>query len=118
MIKELFSMVLADIPGIHFDLDFFSWIIVGLIAGFLASAFVRGRGYGCIGNIIVGLIGGFIGGYLASFLNIQGNFHFCGSVFISFIGACILVAILQAVTGGFDRARESRYYRDRDRDNV
>ena len=86
-------MVLADIPGIHFDLDFFSWIIVGLIAGFLASAFVRGRGYGCIGNIIVGLIGGFIGGYLASFLNIQGNFHFCGSIFISFIGACILVAI-------------------------
>ena len=86
-------MVLADIPGIHFDLDFFSWIIVGLI-------------------------GGFIGGYLASFLNIQGNFHFCGSIFISFIGACILVAILQAVTGGFDRARDARYYRDGDRDNV
>src|SRR2546421_12700195 len=90
MIKELFSMVLADIPGIHFDLDFFSWIIVGLIAGFLASAFVRGRGYGCIGNIIVGLIGGFIGGLLSRFLNIKGNFCSCASLFISVLAACIL----------------------------
>src|SRR5947207_9955584 len=100
MIKELFSMVLADIPGIHFDLDFFSWIIVGLIAGFLASAAIRGRGYGCIGNIIVGLVGAVIGGYLASLLDIQGTFHFWGSVIIAFIGACILVAILQLLSGG------------------
>src|SRR2546429_5532503 len=51
-----------------------SWLFVGLIAGFLASAAIRGRGYGCIGNIIVGLVGAVIGGYLASLLDIQGTF--------------------------------------------
>ena len=77
-----------------------SWLLVGLIAGFLASAAIRGRGYGCIGNIIVGLVGAVIGGYLASLLDIQGTFHFWGSVIIAFIGACILVAVLQLLSGG------------------
>ena len=80
--------------------DLLAWLIVGLIAGFLASAFVRGRGYGCIGNIVVGLIGAFIGGYLADLLNIQGTYHFWGSVVIAFIGSVILVAILQFISGG------------------
>ncbi|HZS75129.1 MAG TPA: GlsB/YeaQ/YmgE family stress response membrane protein [Ktedonobacteraceae bacterium] len=97
-------MFLASIPGITFNLDLLSWIIVGAIAGFFASRFVRGKGYGCLGNTVVGMIGAIIGGYLASFLSIQGNFHFWGSLFISFIGACILVAVLQLFTGGFDRS--------------
>ncbi len=80
--------------------DLLAWLIVGLIAGFLASAFIRGRGYGCIGNIIVGLIGAFIGGFLADLLNIQSTYHFWGSVVIAFIGSAILVAILQFITGG------------------
>src|SRR5207302_4006979 len=89
------------IPGVNFALnDLLSWIIVGLIAGFLASAVVRGRGYGCIGNIIIGLIGAVIGGYLASLLNISGTFHFWGTLLIAFLGACILVAILQVFSGG------------------
>lgn len=101
-------MILA-IPGITFDLGFFSWLFVGLIAGFLASAVVRGRGFGCIGNIIVGLVGAVIGGYLASLLNIQGTFHFWGSLLIAFIGACILVAILQLFTGGWRRKQPERW---------
>jgi uncharacterized membrane protein YeaQ/YmgE (transglycosylase-associated protein family) len=79
-----------------------AWLLVGLIAGFLASLFVRGRGYGCLGNIIVGLIGSVIGGYLASVLEL-GTFRFWGSIVISFIGAIILVAILQLFTGGRGR---------------
>lgn len=94
-------MLVLAITGINFAInDLLSWIIVGLIAGFLASAVVRGRGYGCIGNIIVGLIGAVIGGYLASLLNISGTFHFWGTLLIAFLGACILVAILQAFSGG------------------
>ena len=80
--------------------DLLTWLIVGLIAGFLATAVVRGRGYGCIGNIIVGLIGAVIGGYLASLLDIRGVYHFWGSLIIAFIGACILVAVLQFFSGG------------------
>ena len=94
-------MLLLAIPGVNFALnDLLSWIIVGIIAGFLASAVVRGRGYGCIGNIIIGLIGAVIGGYLASLLNISGTFHFWGTLLIAFLGACILVAILQVFSGG------------------
>ncbi len=79
-----------------------AWLIVGLIAGALASAVMRGRGYGCIGNIIVGLVGSVIGSILASALDL-GTFHFCGSIFISFIGAAIFVAILQLFSGGNHR---------------
>ncbi len=43
-----------------------SWIVVGLIAGFLAGVVVKGGGYGCIGDIVVGVIGGFLGGWIAS----------------------------------------------------
>ena len=78
--------------------DLIVWLIIGLIAGFLASKVVRGRGYGCLGDIIVGLIGSVIGGFLGSFLNL-GRLHFIGEIIISFIGACILVAILQFFSG-------------------
>jgi uncharacterized membrane protein YeaQ/YmgE (transglycosylase-associated protein family) len=72
------------------------WIVIGLIAGFLANVFVRGRSAGCVGNIIVGLVGSFIGGTLVSALDL-GNFHFCGSIFVSFIGAAILLTLLRLV---------------------
>lgn len=46
----------------------FSWIFVGLIAGWLSGLVMKGGGYGCIGNIILGIIGGLVGGFLASAL--------------------------------------------------
>ena len=75
------------------------WVLIGAIAGFLASSLIRGRSYGCLGNTIVGMIGGVIGGYLASLLNITGYFQFWGALGISFIGACIFVFLLQALRG-------------------
>ena len=97
-------MLLLATTTVNFAInDLLTWLVVGLIAGFLASAVIRGRGYGCIGNIIVGLIGAVIGGFLASLLNISGTFHFWGTVIIAFLGACILVAVLQALSGGRSR---------------
>ena len=64
----LASFVLADI---HLNLtNVLWWLVVGLIAGFLASVIMRGGGYGIVGDIIVGIIGAFIGGFLASLLGI------------------------------------------------
>ncbi|SRR5260221_11135264 len=80
-----------------------AWLVVGLIAGFLASVVMRGGGYGIIGDIIVGIVGAFIGGLLAGLLFPGAAFGFWGSVLVAFIGACILIAILRAVSGG--RAR-------------
>ena len=81
------------------------WLLVGLIAGFLASRVMRGGGYGLIGDIVVGLIGAFIGGWLAGFLGFGNTYGLIGSIVIAFIGACILIAILHAVAGGSHRRR-------------
>jgi uncharacterized membrane protein YeaQ/YmgE (transglycosylase-associated protein family) len=82
------------------------WLLLGLIAGFLASMVMRGGGFGLIGDIIVGIVGAFIGGFLFSVLtgnpNPVDDFDL-GSIFVAFIGACILIALLRAVTGS--RAR-------------
>lgn len=77
-----------------------AWIIVGLIAGWLAGLTMRGSGYGIIGDIIAGLIGALIGGFIFGFF-VQGATAFWGSVVVAFIGACILIAIVRAVTPGY-----------------
>jgi uncharacterized membrane protein YeaQ/YmgE (transglycosylase-associated protein family) len=86
-------MVLADISL----MSIIWWLIVGLVAGFLASLVMRGGGYGIVGDIIVGLVGALIGGFLASLVGI-GSSGIIGTIIIAFIGACILIAILRAVT--------------------
>lgn len=73
-----------------------SWIVIGLIAGWLAGVAMRGGGYGIIGDIIVGLIGALIGGFLFGLL-VEGDTGFWGSMVVAFLGACILIAILRAV---------------------
>jgi uncharacterized membrane protein YeaQ/YmgE (transglycosylase-associated protein family) len=75
-----------------------SWLVVGLIAGFLAGAVMKGSGYGIITDIIVGLIGSFLGGLLMS-LFVEGSAGFWGSILVSFIGACLFIAIVRAIRG-------------------
>jgi len=84
-------------------MDIIWWLIVGLIAGFLASVVMRGGGYGILGDIIVGIVGAIIGGWLFSLLGIGAGGGLIGSIIVAFIGACILIAILRAFTGGFTR---------------
>ncbi len=76
-----------------------AWLVVGLIAGFLASVVMRGGGYGILGDLIVGIVGAFIGGLLAGLLFPGAAFGFWGSIVVAFIGACILIAILRAFSG-------------------
>ena len=80
------------------------WLIVGLIAGALAGLVMRGGGYGIVGDIIVGIIGAVIGGWIFSLLGI-GAGGLIGSIIVAFVGACILIAILRAVSGGMGRRR-------------
>ena len=80
-----------------------SWIVVGLIAGWLAGLVVRGGGYGVIGDIIVGVVGGLLGGWMASSL-----FHIGAgvdginleSILVAFVGAVVLIFILRMIGGG------------------
>ncbi len=79
-----------------------AWLVVGLIAGFLASRVMRGGGYGLIGDIIVGVVGALIGGFLAQqFLGMANPVNGINipSIFVAFVGAVILIALLRAVSG-------------------
>jgi uncharacterized membrane protein YeaQ/YmgE (transglycosylase-associated protein family) len=97
---ELATLVLAAISLT----SIIWWLVVGLIAGFLASLVMRGGGYGIVGDIVVGLVGALIGGFLASLLGL-GASGLIGTIIVAFIGACILIAILRAVSGGYTRRR-------------
>ncbi|MFL5657696.1 MAG: GlsB/YeaQ/YmgE family stress response membrane protein [Ktedonobacteraceae bacterium] len=78
------------------------WIVVGLIAGFLAGVAMRGGGFGLVGDIIVGILGAIIGGFLAGLLGL-GASGLVGTIIIAFIGACVLIALLRALSGGYGR---------------
>jgi uncharacterized membrane protein YeaQ/YmgE (transglycosylase-associated protein family) len=81
-----------------------AWIVIGAIAGWLASLVVRGAGYGLIGDIIVGIVGALIGGYLSTLFGGPGFTGFnVVSLIIAFIGACILLFILRMVARGTHR---------------
>jgi uncharacterized membrane protein YeaQ/YmgE (transglycosylase-associated protein family) len=76
-----------------------AWIVIGLVAGWLAGVIMPGKGFGLIGDLIVGLVGAFIGGLLMDILVPDANFGFWGSLVVALIGACVLVAILHAIAG-------------------
>jgi uncharacterized membrane protein YeaQ/YmgE (transglycosylase-associated protein family) len=76
-----------------------AWLFLGLVAGWLAGKLSRGRGYGCITDIILGLVGSFIGGWVFTKLGIFGG-GFIYSLAAATLGAVILVAIVHLFTGG------------------
>jgi len=73
-----------------------AWLVVGLLAGWLAGFVMKGSGYGIIGDLVVGLIGAVIGGVLVGFF-VTGDVGFWGSILVAFLGAWILIAVLRFV---------------------
>jgi len=69
-----------------------AWLLIGLIAGWLAGFAFRGRGYGCITDIVLGLIGSVLGGWLFNYFGIMGG-DFYYSLAAATAGALILVGI-------------------------
>ena len=81
-------------------MGFIAWIIVGLIAGWLAGMIMKGGGYGLIGDLILGLIGALVGGWLFSLiLPSDEPTGLIGSIIVATIGAVVLVAIVRLVRG-------------------
>jgi uncharacterized membrane protein YeaQ/YmgE (transglycosylase-associated protein family) len=83
-----------------------AWIVLGLIAGFLAGQVMKGGGYGLVGDIVLGIVGAVVGGFLASnLLGLDVNGLNIMSILIAFAGACLVIAISRAVTGNRSRSR-------------
>ena len=77
---------------------FLSWIFIGLLAGWIAGHLTRGRGFGCVVDVILGLIGGVIGGWIFTRLGIV-TWGFWGSLAAATVGAVLLVAIARLFAG-------------------
>jgi uncharacterized membrane protein YeaQ/YmgE (transglycosylase-associated protein family) len=75
------------------------YILVGLIAGFLASRVVTGKGRGWFWDIVIGVLGAIFGGWLAGLLNISIGFGIFGQIVIAFVGALILLLIWRLLFG-------------------
>ena len=76
-----------------------AWLLVGLVAGWLAGQFMKGGGYGLVGDIVMGIIGAFVGGILFSFLLPGSSAGLIGSIIVAFIGAVVLIALVRALPG-------------------
>jgi len=77
------------------------WIVVGAIAGFVASKVLSGKGMGLLWDIVVGILGAFVGGWLAGLVGLPvspGTFTI-GGLLSAFVGAVILLIIFRAVAG-------------------
>ena len=76
------------------------WIILGALAGWLASRLVRGTGLGLLGDIVVGIVGGLIGGFIIGALGGTGVTGFnLWSFVVAVLGAILLLLIVRLFTG-------------------
>lgn len=99
--------------AVNLDFDtILLWILVGLVAGFLASHLALGHGLGVVGDVLIGIVGAFLGGFLASAfhwsISIVGH-PIISAMLIAFIGAFILLLIVRLL-GGLGRGSRRRAY--------
>ena len=81
-------------------MNFILWIIVGIVAGWLAGVIMKGGGYGLIGDLILGLVGALVGGFLFNLILPSAEpTGLIGSLIVATIGAVVLVAIVRLIRG-------------------
>ena len=86
-------------------MNLLTWLVVGLIAGVLASLVMGGTGFGIIGDIIIGIVGAFIGGWLFTAMGVAVPLGgIAGTILVAFIGAVVLLFIIRLVKKGSRRA--------------
>ena len=83
---------------VQYERGLIGWIVIGLIAGWLAGKISRGAGYGCVTDIILGLIGSVLGGWLFMKLGIFGG-GFLVSLAAATVGAVIIVSVVHLFAG-------------------
>ncbi|HWE02891.1 MAG TPA: GlsB/YeaQ/YmgE family stress response membrane protein [Tepidisphaeraceae bacterium] len=77
-----------------------AWIVLGLIAGFIASMMVNKNGEGLLGDILLGIIGAIVGGIIARFIGFNGVTGFnIYSILIATLGAVVCLFIYHALRG-------------------
>jgi len=75
------------------------FVVIGALAGWLAGQFMRGHGFGLLGDIVVGIIGAFLGGYLFRAVGVEIGRGLAGSLIVAFVGAVLLLFVVRLFTG-------------------
>ena len=78
-------------------MEFIWFILIGLVAGWLAGKVMGSGGYGVIGDIVVGVIGALIGGFIFGMLGISAGGGLIGSLVVATIGAVILLYLIRLI---------------------
>jgi len=78
-------------------MNFLWFLIVGLVAGWLAGALVKGGGFGLVGDLVVGVVGAFLGGFLFSTLGVSAGGGLIGSIIVATIGAVVLLFLIRLI---------------------
>jgi uncharacterized membrane protein YeaQ/YmgE (transglycosylase-associated protein family) len=87
-------------PSERGSMDVLTWIIVGLVAGLLASFVMGGIGFGILGDIIIGILGALFGGWLFGRMGWSAPASgIAGTIFVAFIGAVVLLLIIRLLRG-------------------
>jgi uncharacterized membrane protein YeaQ/YmgE (transglycosylase-associated protein family) len=73
------------------------FLVVGIVAGWLAGLLVKGGGFGVIGDLVVGVIGAVLGGWLFSTLGASAGGGLLGSIIVATVGAVVLLFIVRVV---------------------
>jgi len=78
-------------------MDLLGFLLIGLIAGWIADMLVKNSSFGLVGDLIVGVIGAFIGGFIFSALGIDA-YGVLGNIIMAVVGAVVLLLLLNAFT--------------------
>jgi uncharacterized membrane protein YeaQ/YmgE (transglycosylase-associated protein family) len=87
------------ILSVYIPQSVIAWILIGLVAGWLAGKISRGHGFGCLTDIILGMVGAIIGGWIFTKLGILGG-GILFSIAAATVGAVLLVAVARIFSGG------------------
>jgi uncharacterized membrane protein YeaQ/YmgE (transglycosylase-associated protein family) len=83
--------------GWRLYMNFLWFLIVGLVAGWLAGTLVKGGGFGLVGDLIVGVVGAFVGGFLFSTFGVSAGGGLIGSIVVATIGAVVLLFLVRLI---------------------
>ena len=78
-------------------MQFVWFIVIGLVAGWLAGQLMKGGGYGVVGDIVVGVLGAVLGGWLFSALGISSGGGLIGAIIVATIGAVLFIWVLRLI---------------------
>ncbi|MDX1537165.1 GlsB/YeaQ/YmgE family stress response membrane protein [Arsukibacterium sp.] len=77
-------------------MNFIAFLIIGALAGWIAGNIMKGKGFGLLGNMLVGIVGAFVGGFLFGLLGLA-SFGFIGSLVTATVGAIVLIYVVSLI---------------------